>query len=210
MELAITFARRISFGLAVVLAFSLAYNALTYFNFDPNFGFLRLKQKAIATGWYLPFYYSHVLIAGIILVIGLFQIYPQSHKRFPKIHRYSGYVYVMGILFFAAPSGLVMSMFIGRGPLVLTSFVMQSILWFYFTAVAFSHIRNKDIRNHQYFMWRSYALTFAAITLRIYIFFTSWSVDLSQPSSYAVLAWLSWVPNLAAVEWLIYSNGKLK
>ncbi|HYG03975.1 MAG TPA: DUF2306 domain-containing protein, partial [Chryseosolibacter sp.] len=49
-------------------------------------------------------------------------------------------------------------------------------------------------------MWRSFALTFAAITLRVYIFFVSWDVDLTHPAAYATLAWLSWVPNLLVVE----------
>lgn len=201
---------RILYLLAFVLAVSLAYNAMTYINFDSNFGFLKLKQQAIATGWYLPFYYSHVLIAGIILVAGLLQIHPKSNNRFPSVHRFLGYIYVMGILFFAAPGGLVMSLFIDRGPLVLVSFLAQSVLWLYFTAIAFNRIRKKEVQSHQHFMWRSYALTFAAITLRVYIFLTSWSIDLSQPSSYALLAWLSWVPNLIFVELLIYLRVKRK
>ena len=210
MELTLKLVRRALYFFAILLALSLAYNAMTYINFDPGFGFLKLKQRAIATGWYLPFYYSHVLIAGIILIVGLFQIHPKSNRRFPQFHRILGYVYVIGILFFAAPGGLVMSLFIERGPWVLASFLVQSILWFYFTAIAFNRIRKKDIASHQNFMWRSYALTFAAITLRVYIFFTSWSVDLSLPSSYATLAWLSWLPNLALVEFLIYARARRK
>lgn len=202
-QLVFTFARRTFYLIILVLALTLAFNALSYANFDPHYGFLRLKEKAIATGWYLPFYYSHVLLGGLILLIGLFQVYPDSHKRFRKTHRISGYVYVMGILFLSAPGGLVMSLFIGRGPLVLVSFLLQSVLWFYFTAVAFNKIRQGNIREHQFYMWRSYALTSAAITLRVYIFLVSWSVDLAQPSSYAILAWLSWVPNLLLAEWLI-------
>ena len=122
----------------------------------------------------------------------------------------AGYVYVMGILFFAAPGGLVMSLFIGRGPWVLASFLAQSVLWFYFTAVAFSRIRKADVVGHQQFMWRSYSLTFAAITLRVYIFFVSWSVDLGQPAAYATLAWLSWLPNLLFVEGYIAKRRSIK
>lgn len=208
-QLVVTFARRTFYVIILVLAVSLAFNALTYINFDPHYGFLRLKEKAIATGWYLPFYYSHVLLGGLILLIGLFQIYPNSHKRFRKAHRVAGYVYVMGILFLSAPGGLVMSLFIGRGPFVLASFLLQSVLWFYFTAVAFNKIRQGKLREHQFYMWRSYALTFAAITLRVYIFFVSWSVDLSHASAYATLAWLSWVPNLLVAEWLIRKEKKI-
>ncbi|HEU5145861.1 MAG TPA: DUF2306 domain-containing protein [Chryseosolibacter sp.] len=196
----LSIARNIGVFVVVLLAVALAYNALSYINFDPHYGFLRLKQAAIATGWYLPGYYSHVLLGGLILVIGLFQVIPVSRRKFPRLHRYLGYIYVIGILAFAAPGGLLMSFFIDRGPFVLASFVLQATLWFYFTAMAFDRIRKRDIIAHRAFMWRSYALTFAAITLRVYIFLTSWSFDLSQPEAYAVLAWLSWVPNLIVVE----------
>ena len=141
-----------------------------------------------------------------ILLSGFFQLYPGSQTKFPKAHRRIGYFYVMGILFFAAPGGLVMSLFIGRGPVVLSSFVVQTICWFVFTAIAFDRARKRMIDAHREWMWRSFALTFAAITLRVYIFIFSWKTDLSQPSAYAVLSWLSWVPNLVAVE--LYRRSK--
>jgi hypothetical protein len=203
MRIAISIIRFLFLTIIFLLALSLAINTFRYFNFDPQFGFLHLKQKAIATGWYLPAYYSHVLIGGIILVAGLLQLHPKSSRRFRKAHRVLGYIYVMGILFFAAPGGLVMSLFIGRGPLVLSSFLLQSVLWFTFTAIAFNKIRSGEIVAHQQWMWRSYALTFAAITLRVYIFFTSYQYNLNDPTAYATLAWLSWVPNLLIAEFLI-------
>ena len=188
--------------IALLLAVLLAVNTLTYANFDTHYGFLKLKQQAIETGWYLPAYYSHVLISGIILVIGFFLVFPASRK-FPRTHRFLGYIYVMGILFFAGPGALGMSLFIQRGAWVLISFLLQSILWCYFTAVAFDRVRKKDIVAHREWMWRSYALTFAAVTLRLYIFITSSGADLSSPKAYATLAWLSWVPNLLVAELLI-------
>jgi len=193
-------ARNTGFMLVVMLGIALAINALSYGNFNPHYSFLKLKQQAIATGWYLPAYYSHVLIGGIILVIGFFQLHPASIRRFTKLHRFLGYIYVMGILFFAAPGGIVMSLFVNRGPWVLVSFLLQGCLWFMFTALAFDRIRKKQIEAHRAWMWRSYALTFAAITLRVYIFITSYKYNLSEPEAYAILAWLSWLPNLFVAE----------
>jgi uncharacterized membrane protein len=203
MRVVLAWVKNVGISVVVILAAMLAYNALSYIKFDSQYGFLRLKQQAISTGWYLPFYYSHVLIGGIILLLGIFQLHPFSRTKFTGMHRGLGYVYVMGILFFAAPGGLVMSLFIGRGPWVLSSFLVQSVLWFYFTAMALNRIRQGDVIAHRNWMWRSYALTFAAITLRVYIFFVSWSYDLSQPQAYATLAWLSWVPNLLVAEWFV-------
>jgi hypothetical protein len=148
--------------LLLLLAVPLAFNALSYINFDSSYGFLQLKKQAIETGWYLPAYYAHVLAAG--------------------------------------PGGLIMSLFIGRGPWVLTSFMLQCSLWFICTYLAYYRIREGDIQAHRQWMLRSYALTLAAITLRVYVFFSSWSFDLAQPAAYATIAWLSWVPNLLICE----------
>jgi hypothetical protein len=195
--------KKILLFLIIVLVVSLAINAISYINFNSNYGFLKLKEKAIATGWYLPFYYLHVLIAGLILLIGFFQLYFAAKKSMRTLHKALGYCYVFGILFSAAPGGFVMSLFINRGPWVLMSFLLQSVLWFGITAVAFNRILNKDIVAHKQWMWRSYALTFAAVTLRVYIFIFSWSFDMTQPAAYATFAWMSWVPNLMIVELLI-------
>jgi hypothetical protein len=175
-------------------------NALSYLNFDYNYGFLQLKKSAIATGWYLPAYYAHIIIAAIVLVIGFIQVHPKLGLRRRPVHRLLGKIYVGGILFFSAPGALVMSLFINRGPVVLSSFVLQCILWFVFTYLAYVKVRAGDIQSHRQWILRSFALTLAAITLRIYVFLSSWSYDLAQPEAYATIAWLSWVPNLLICE----------
>ena len=196
--------RSIVFWLLGIIVFfliiSLSWNALSYFNFDQGYGFLRLKQAAIATGLYLPAYYSHVLAAGAILTLGFFQLNTRISLRWRKLHRFIGKCYAYGILFFAAPGGLVMSFFIHRGPWVLTSFILQCTCWFAFTAMAVIKIRKGDVTSHRKWMWRSYALTFAAVTLRLYVFFSTSSYDLSQPEAYGIIAWASWVLNLVVVE----------
>ena len=182
-----------------VLIVLLSLNALSYINFDFTYGFLRLKQAAIATGWYLPAYYAHVLVAGAILTIGFFQLNTRFSLKKKSVHRFFGRCYAYGILFFAAPGGLVMSFFIHRGPWVLSSFILQSALWFLFTLLAVIHARKGNIEEHRKWMWRSYALTFAAVTLRLYVFMFTSSFDMSAPEAYGIIAWMSWVGNLVGV-----------
>jgi hypothetical protein len=107
---------------------------------------------------------------------------------------------VYGVLFFAGPGGLAMSFFVDRGNSVLISFLIQCSLWFYFTAMAVVSIRRKDVAAHELWMWRSFSLTLAAISLRAYIFISSFYFDLSNTTAYAIIAWASWVPNLLLVE----------
>lgn len=191
-----------------LLIASLSWNAFSYFNFNPTYGFLRLKQVAIATGWYLPAYYSHVLAAALILLLGFFQLNTTLSLHWKRLHRFLGKCYAYGILFFAAPGGLVMSFFINRGPWVFTSFVLQSLCWFVFTALAVKYIRLGKIDEHRKWMWRSYALTFAAVTLRLYVFMFTSSYDLSAPEAYGIIAWASWTVNLTAVELYLKIKSK--
>lgn len=184
-----------------LLGLSLTINALTYLNFDPDYSFLRIKRQAVLSGRYLPFYYAHVLMGGLILTFGFFQVWTWFRNRFAKVHRLVGYFYVYGVLLLAAPGGFGMSFFVDRGNLVLISFLLQSALWFYFTWKAVSSIRAGDILSHELWMWRSFSLTLAAITLRIYILVFSFSFDLNNTVAYAVIAWSSWVPNLLLVEY---------
>lgn len=195
--------RTAGFLLLIILAIPLAINALSYINFSPTYGFLRLKQTAIQSGYYLPAYFGHVLLAGLILPIGVFQVHPTWGQRWRNVHRFLGKTYVASVLLFSAPGALIMSLFIHRGPWVLTSFLLQSTLWFVFTALAYTSIRKGNIEMHRKWMLRSFALTMAAITLRIYVYISSSSFDLSQPLAYATIAWLSWVPNLLIVEWYL-------
>jgi len=197
-------------GLIVfLLIVSLSLNAFTYINFDFTYGFLRLKQAAIATGWYLPAYYAHVLVAGAILIVGFFQLNTRWGLRWRSVHRSLGKFYAYGILFFAAPGGLVMSFFINRGPWVLASFILQCTCWFLFTTLAVIHIRKGNREQHRQWMWRSYALTFAAVTLRLYVFMFTSSFDLSAPEAYGIIAWASWGVNLLLVEaWLRLASAR--
>lgn len=184
-----------------MLGAALTINALTYLNFDPQYGFLEIKKQAVATGFYLPFYYMHVIVGGLILLVGFAQVSTWFRKKWTNLHRTLGKFYVYGVLFFAAPGGCVMSFFVDRGTAVLISFLLQTALWVYFTSVAVIKIKQGKVAEHEVWMWRSFALTLAAITLRLYIFFSSYFFDLSQPIAYAIIAWASWVPNWLAVEY---------
>ena len=57
-------------------------------------------------------------------------------------------------------------------------------------------------------MRRSYALAFAAVTLRFYIFlFTVLGNGVGFAHNYLIIAFLSWVPNLILVEIINYYDN---
>jgi hypothetical protein len=53
-------------------------------------------------------------------------------------------------------------------------------------------------------MTRSFALTFAAVTLRIYIPLAL-AAGVGFADSYPAIAWLCWVPNLVVAQFLVRS-----
>jgi hypothetical protein len=201
--------KRAVFVVFFLLGLALAVNALSYANFSSTYGFLKLKEDAIKTGWYLPFYYAHVLVSGLILLSGFLQIVQRIRLRWPRFHGLLGRFYVSGILFFAAPGALVMSMFIGRGPIVFASFLLQTTLWFLFTIMAFRKAVERNFVQHEIWVMRSFALTVAAITLRLYVFFASFTpVELNSALAYGMIAWLSWLPNLLLVEAYYFNRAR--
>ena len=56
-------------------------------------------------------------------------------------------------------------------------------------------------------MTRSFALTFAAVTLRAYLPFSALP-HLSFALVYPLTAWVSWIPNLAIAEWWLRTGGR--
>lgn len=55
-------------------------------------------------------------------------------------------------------------------------------------------------------MMRNFTMAFGAVTLRIYLgIFSASGVPFQE--SYPVVAWLSWVPNLLIVEWVLLRTG---
>ena len=182
-----------------------------YYDFKNHSAFLEIKQAAVKTGWYLPAFYFHIIGSSIILLVGFFQFSPLFYNNRP-LHRALGKIYVFGVLFFAAPGAYIMTLFINRGTWVFISFLLQNTLWVIFTLSAWLQIRNGKIDDHVKMMRRSYALAFAAVTLRLYIFaLTKFGNGVDFENNYIIISYLSWVPNLLLVEWInyYYRNGKM-
>jgi hypothetical protein len=53
---------------------------------------------------------------------------------------------------------------------------------------------------------RNFALTFAAVTLRIYLPLSN-VVGIDFDVAYPVIAWIAWVPNLLVAEW-VFNTAK--
>src|SRR6185295_9720833 len=89
------------------------------------------------------------------------------------------------------------------GPIAGWGFGLLAVTWLAVTANAYRLARQRDFAQHERWMVRSFALTLAAVTLRIYMPAAS-MLHLDDMESYRAIAWLAWVPNLIAAELLLW------
>ena len=177
--------------------------SIPYFSFRYDVGFLLTKQAVLHHSIWRQAFYIHVGTSTFVLLTGIFQFIKPLRLKKPALHRLLGKIYVIIVLFFSAPSGFVMALYANGGIWAKTSFTIISLLWWVFTLLAYIKAKNKDFKSHEAFMYRSYALTLTAITLRTYVLILPHFIHLHSNQMYTLVAWLSWVPNLIVAEILI-------
>lgn len=179
---------------------------LQYIPAGTDTAFLGIKQDYINIPLYLAAFYIHVFTAIMALPAGFTQFSKTLLKKYPAVHRLNGKIYVTSILLLAAPSGFYIGLFANGGFSSRISFCLLAILWIVFTWHAYSKAREKKIKQHKAFMYRSFALTLSAITLRAWKYILIGLFHPRPMDVYQVIAWLGWVPNLLMAEYLIHKK----
>lgn len=145
----------------------------------------------------------HFLGGGLALLLGPWQFSPRLRARFLAGHRWIGRAYVIAVLT-GAVAGLYMAPRADGGLVSAAGFGLLAALWILTVGLAWSAARSGDIAAHRRWMVRNFALTYAAVMLRLYL-------PLSQVAGYGfdeayqVVAWMCWVPNLIVADWLLLS-----
>jgi uncharacterized membrane protein len=152
-----------------------------------------------------PWLPIHAGFAATALLVGPFQFLPRLRMRWPKLHRNIGKTYVIACLA-AAPAGLVLATGTDAGPIAQWGFGTLAVLWFSATAYAFWLATQGRFVEHRRWMIRSFAMTFAAVTLRLYLPIPPMFLHMSFLDGYRAISWISWTSNLAVAE--VYLNWR--
>lgn len=144
----------------------------------------------------------HFGIGGLVLLIGPFQFVPGLRLKFPVVHRWMGRVYVTGCIF-SGIAGFILASNTNAGPVARAGFSLLAIFWLVTTIMAFLKARKREFVEHKKWMIRSYALTLAAITLRIYMPITLGVFEMSYAFVYPIISFACWVPNAIVAEWMV-------
>jgi len=147
----------------------------------------------------------HAGVSATALIMGALQFFPQIRGRWPAWHRRAGTVYVICCLI-GGCAALLLALGTTAGPIGTAGFGLLAICWLGSTAQAWRYARARDFVRHRRWMTRSYALTFAAVTLRIYLPIAI-VTHMDVGAAYQAISFLCWVPNLIVAElWLRFSG----
>lgn len=185
-------------GVMAFLCLGVAAHGLSYL----VLGRAHLPPELQANGFAWPhMIIVHAGFAGLALLVGPFQFLRGLRAKRPRLHRWTGRVYVAACIAGGLAGGLI-GPFASTGPIAASGFTLLALAWLATTSIAYRYAAMGDFARHERWMIRSFALTLAAVTLRIYLPI-SMVAGFEFATAYRAIAWLCWVPNLLAAEfWL--------
>jgi uncharacterized membrane protein len=144
----------------------------------------------------------HTLFGPVALTLGLVNLLPAMRQRRWRAHRVVGRVY-LGSALAVGTAGLLLAPHATGGLVSRVGFGLLAVATLATVGQGYRRIRRGDVTGHREWMLRSYALIFGAVTLRIWLPILIGVYDGEFLRAYRWVAWVSWVPNLLAVEWII-------
>lgn len=187
----------VGLGLWIVLILSVMVGLFSYRYLIPNGPVL--APNILANRFtHLGVLTAHAGFASTALLLGPFQFMPALRRRHPALHRTMGKLYVACCLAGGA-AGLILAFGATTGPIATAGFGMLALAWLHATFRAWRLAVARRLVEHQRWMIRSFALTLAAVTLRIYLPLSMF-LPFDGDDSYRAISFLCWVPNLVLAE----------
>lgn len=179
-------------GLAAFLSVGVAGYALYFTPQVQN-----LSPEIFGNLFARPWLTLHAGGAGAALLVGAFQMLPALRRR-RTLHRWLGRIYGTGCIV-GGCAGLLLAFGTTAGPVAAAGFGLLAPTWIYCTAQGWMTARAGRYDAHRRWMIRSFAMTFGAVTLRLYLPL-GMVAGLSFEQIYVATAWISWLPNLILAE----------
>jgi hypothetical protein len=152
-----------------------------------------------------PWLYLHIAGAATALLIAPFQLLPALRRRGRPWHRWVGRAYVVACLL-GGVGGFVSAFGSTAGPVATSGFATLAVLWIFANVMGWLRATQHRFAEHKRWMIYSFAMTFAAVTLRLYLPIFPL---LHRPfvEGYRSAAWISWMFNLAVAELYLRTNS---
>lgn len=200
--------KQVGSGLAWALMTLLSVGVGGYALFHVATAFQHVPPPLLNGGFPSPLgLQTHIAASGVAMLVGAFQFNAWIRTRARPLHRWTGRVYAVACIV-GGLSGGAIALFSSSGPVAGWGFFILAVLWVPFTAMGWISATKRDFLAHERWMIRSFALTFGAVTLRIYLPIGSMTVGFEV--AYPIIAWIAWVPNLIVAEMWIASSRRLR
>lgn len=154
-----------------------------------------------------PWLSVHVAGAATALLLGPLQFLSVLRARFGSLHRWVGRTYVVSCLV-GGVAGFVLALGASTGPISTIGFGSLATFWIVTTSLAWRRAMQRRFTEHRAWMMRSFALTFAAVTLRLYLPMASF-FPVHFDDAYRAISFLCWMPNLLLVEFYLRRSGQV-
>lgn len=200
--------KKFSWFIFVFLAIGVGVYPVLYFLIDEKFGLLNAKSAELLESqiWWTAFY-VHISFGAVALLTGWSQFSKRIRAKRVRLHRTLGKIYLIGVLF-AGTAGFYLALNATGGVVAQFGFGAMAICWLATSSLAFVAIRKMQIVQHRTWMFRSYALTFAAVTLRLWLPIFDIAFGMGFNESYTIISWLCWVPNLFVAQYFIIRESR--
>ena len=182
-----------------------SFQPVKYFLAEGSIGLL--NSKPTDSYMYMSSFYIHIIFGGIALLIGWIQFSKKLREKYLKLHRTIGKIYVISV-FISGPFAFYIGFFVFGGIPTQIGFTLGALIWILFTYMGYSAIRKGNVAKHKEYMMYSYAGTFAAVTLRLWL--PMLMAFMSFKIAYGIAVWLSWMPNVIVAYLIIHKREQLK
>ncbi len=151
-----------------------------------------------------PWLFVHVGLASTALLTGPWQFLPRLRARVPRLHRWLGRIYIFSCVV-GGTGGLLLAAGTTAGPIARAGFGMLAIIWLLANVQGLRLAIAGSYAEHRRWMVRSFALTFGAVLLRVYLPLSQ-VMGFEFMTAYRAISWLAWVPNLILAELYLRSS----
>lgn len=145
-----------------------------------------------------PWLLVHAGLAATALLTGPWQFLPRLRARAPRLHRWLGRIYIFSCVV-GGTGGLLLAAGTTAGPVARAGFGLLAVIWLVVNLQGLRLAMTGRYAEHRRWMIRSFALTFGAVLLRVYVPLSQ-VAGIEFMTAYRAISWLAWVPNLVVAE----------
>jgi uncharacterized membrane protein len=196
----------IGYVVLCALSFGVAAYAVVVYGLMPVGSVVHPDMRAVFEGHRFGIY-THVFASAIALALGPLQFSSRLRRNHASVHHWMGRFYLGAGVLIGGLAGLYMAFHAFGGVIARLGFACLALAWLYSGLRAYLAIRAGDVAVHRAWMVRNFALSFAAVTLRLYMP-AAVVTGVGFETAYPFIAWLCWVPNVIAAELLFNRTNR--